>query len=81
VAAKELVRQVSSLVKVLGEKPTSTPAAKGTSGSFKHDVYGELLNKLMHPQLTGLYQKFLSWDPKPELTSYHISFIKNIFPS
>jgi hypothetical protein len=51
VAKKELVRQVPSLVKVLGEKPTSAPAAKGSSGNSKPDVDGELLNKLMHPQL------------------------------
>ena len=29
-----------------------------------------------HPQLVELYHKFLSWEPKPELASYHIAFIK-----
>jgi hypothetical protein len=58
-------------------KPTSAPAAKGSSGSFKPDVDGEFLNNLTHPQLIDLYQKFLIWEPKPELASYHISFIKN----
>jgi hypothetical protein len=76
-AVKELVKQVSSLVKVLGDKPTYAPAARGSSGSFKDDIDGELLNKLSHPQLKYLYHKFLSWDPKPELTTYHISFMKN----
>jgi hypothetical protein len=71
---------VPSLVKVLGEKPTSAPAARGSSGSFQPDVDGELLNRLTHPQLTDLYQKCFRWEPKPELTSYHISFIKIIFP-
>ncbi len=54
---------VSSLLKVQGEKLTSAPSAKGSSGSFKADVDGELLNKLTHPQLIALYQKFLIWEP------------------
>jgi hypothetical protein len=74
---KVLVKQVSSLVKVLGEKPTSAPAGKGSSGTLKDEVDGELLNKLTHHQLVDLYQKFLNLEPKPELASYHISFLKN----
>jgi hypothetical protein len=56
VTVKELVRQVSSLVKALGEKLTSVPATKESSGSFKPDVDEVLLKKLMHPQLIALYQ-------------------------
>lgn len=32
-----------SLVKVLGEKQTSTPAARGSSGRYKDEIDGELL--------------------------------------
>jgi hypothetical protein len=70
-------RLASSLEQVLGEKPTYSPAAKSCSGMLKDEVDLELWNKLTHPQLVELYQKFMSWEPKPELTSYHISFIKN----
>jgi hypothetical protein len=44
---------------------------------LRDEVDVELLKKLTHPQLVELYNKFLSWDPKPELASYHISFIQN----
>jgi hypothetical protein len=74
---KELVKQVTSLVKVLGEKPTYSPAGKASSGMLKDEVDGELLKELSHPQLIALYEKFIRWELKPELTSYLISFIKN----
>jgi hypothetical protein len=35
VAVKELVRQVSSFVKIIGEKPPSAPATKGYSGNLQ----------------------------------------------
>jgi hypothetical protein len=74
---KELVKHVSSLGNVCGDKPTYSPAAKASSGTLRDEVDLELLNKLTHPQLVQLYNKFLSWEPKPELASYHISFIQN----
>jgi hypothetical protein len=74
---KELVKYVSSLGNVCGDKPTYSPAAKASSGTLKDEVDLELLKKLTHPQLVELYNKFLSWEPKPELASYHISFIQN----
>jgi hypothetical protein len=45
---------------------------------LKDEVDLELLKKLTHPQLVELYNKFLSWEPKPELASYHISFIQKV---
>jgi hypothetical protein len=74
---KELVKYVSSLGTVCGDKPTYSPAAKASSGTLRDEVDLELLKKLTHPQLVELYNKFLSWEPKPELASYHISFIQN----
>ncbi len=74
---KVLVKQVSSVVNVCGDKPTFSPAGKASSGTLKDEVDGELLKKLSHPQLIALYKKFISLEPKPELASYHISFIKN----
>ncbi len=74
---KELVKHVSSLGIVCGDKPTYSPAAKASSGMLKDEVDLDLLKKLSHPQLVELYDKFLSWEPKPELDSYHISFIKH----
>ncbi len=79
---KELVKHVSSLVNVCGDKPAYSLVAKessgvkASSGTLMDVVDTEMLNRLTHPQLVELYNKFLSWEPKPELASYHIAFIK-----
>ncbi len=68
---------MSSLTKTLGEQQTSTATARGSSGSYKDEMDGEFLFKFQHPQLKELYGNFLSWEPKPELARYHISFMKH----
>jgi hypothetical protein len=79
---KELVKHVSSLVNVCGDKPAYSPVAKASSGvkassgTLMDVVDMDMLNRLTHPQLVELYNKYLSWEPKPELASYHIAFIK-----
>jgi hypothetical protein len=80
---KELVKHVSSLGNVCGDKPDYSPVAKASSGvkassgTLMDVIDTDMLKKLTHPQLIGLYNKLVSWDPKPELASYHISFLKN----
>ncbi len=80
---KELVKHVSCLVNVCGDKPDYSPVAKASSGgkassgTLMDVIDTDTLKKLTHPQLIGLYNKLVSWDPKPELASYHISFLKN----
>ena len=80
---KELVKHVSSFVNVCGDKPAYSPVAKASSGgkassgTLMDVVDTDMLDRLAHPQLIELYNKLVSWDPKPELASYHISFLKN----
>jgi hypothetical protein len=79
---KELVKHVSSLVNVCGDKPDYSPVAKASSGgkassgTLMDVINTDMLKKLTHPQLIELYNKLVSWDPKPELATYHISFMK-----
>jgi hypothetical protein len=75
VEVNDLIKQVSSLMNTLGEQQTSTAAARRSSESCKDETDEELHNKLQHPQLKELYGNFLSWEPKPEPASYHISFM------
>ena len=65
----QLVEQVSRLVKVSGETKSNT--------KIKDEIDTDLLAKLHSRQLKELYEDFLSWELKPELASYHLSFMKH----
>jgi hypothetical protein len=55
----------------------ASSGGKASSGTLMDVIDMDTLKKLTHPQLIELYNKLVSWDPKPELASYHISFLKN----
>jgi len=74
----QLVHQVSRLVKAPEENTTVAAVRSSASSSkVKDNIDTELLGKLQSRQLRELYDKFLSWEPKPELASYHLSFMKH----
>jgi hypothetical protein len=77
VAMNKVVKLLLQLVKVCGDAKASSSVAQGSAVKYKADFDEELLNKLKNGKLVELYQKLLSWEPYPELASYHISFLKN----
>jgi hypothetical protein len=60
---KELVKHVSSLVNVCGDKPAyslvakASSGVKASSGTLMDVVDMDMLNRLTHPQLIELYNK------------------------
>jgi len=77
VAMNEVVKLLSQLVKVCGDAKASSSVAQGSAAKYMADFDKELLNQLKNRMLVTLYQELLSWEPHPELASYHISFLKN----
>jgi hypothetical protein len=62
---KELVKHVSSLANVCGDKPAyslvakASSGVKASSGTLMDVVDTDMLNRLTHPQLVELHNKFL----------------------
>jgi hypothetical protein len=77
VAMNEVVKLLLQLVKVCGDAKASSSVAQGSAAKYKADFDEELLNQLKNGKLVELHQELLSWEPHPELASYHISFLKN----
>ena len=77
VAMNEVVKLLLQLVKVCSDAKASSSVAQGSATKYKADFDEELLSQLKNGKLVELHQELLSWEPHPELTSYHISFLKN----
>jgi hypothetical protein len=76
VAMNEVVKLLSQLVKVCGDAKASSSVAQGSAAKYMADFDKELLNQLKNRMLVTLYKELLSWEPHPELASYHISCLK-----
>jgi hypothetical protein len=76
-AINKVVKLLLQLVKVCSDAKASSSVAQGSAAKYKADLNKELLNQLKNGKLVKLDEELLSWEPHPELASYHISFLKN----
>ncbi len=76
-AMNQIVKYLSHFVEVCSPAKPSPFVAQGSAARYKEDINEALLNQLKNGKLAELYQELGSWEPHPELASYHVSHESN----